>query len=75
MFKLGVCDRGLVVSDDKMTAIIPPCQALKEGLWALVNEKIKTIKLNSIDGTTITLTDLSENDVKIIRNFISENLV
>jgi hypothetical protein len=75
MFKISVCDKGLVVSDDKITAIIPPCQALKEGLWLIESGAIKTIKIKGTDGTEITLTDLSENDVKIIRNFIAENLV
>jgi len=33
------------------------------------------LTINDNEGKSITLSDLSENDIKIIRNFIAENLV
>jgi hypothetical protein len=54
---------------------IPPSQARKEGLWMLINEEIKTINFKDGQGTTITLSNLSQNDINIIRNFIAEHIV
>ena len=75
MFKLSVCDQGLVISDDKISAVIPPSTALKESLWLLINEEIKTMEFKDEKGTTITLSDLTPNDINLIRNFITEHLV
>jgi hypothetical protein len=74
-FTISVRDNQLVVSADKISVAIPPSQGLKEGLWMLINEEIKTINFKDGQGTTITLSNLSQNDINIIRNFVAEHIV
>jgi hypothetical protein len=43
-FTISVRDNKLVIRNDETTVEIPPSQALKEGLWHLEDEEIKTIQ-------------------------------
>lgn len=74
-FTISVRDNKLVVSNDQISIEIPPSQALKEGLWYFKDEEIKTINFKDSEGKTITLSNLSQNDINIIRNFIAEHIV
>jgi hypothetical protein len=74
-FTISARENKLVISTDQIAREIPPSQALKEGLWILKDQEIKSINLKDDKGQTITLSDLSESDVKTIRNFISENIL
>ncbi len=49
--------------------------ALKEGLWLLINQEIKTIEFDDGNGNALTLNHLTPNDINLIRNFITEHLV
>jgi len=73
MIQIRVDDQGnLLISDEQVTAIIPPSQALKEGLWFFINQEIRTIQITGDNGVTVTLSNLPPESITALRNYLAE---